>query len=244
MTHHDSFTPRQLDWEPQHIQRFWDWLASNPAHTNNYFAKKVGDAILDEVQRHVKLEGVVVDMGSGPGHILERLMQHSVNVIAIDTSSQSISASARRFVQHRQFLGGQVSPIDAVPLSDKSADIVLLIETIEHLGEEIAQRILAELHRVLKPGGQIVITTPNEENLADHEIMCPNCGSVFHTVQHMRSFSVASLSAVMEQTGFETVVCKSLIFSEYPGVLRPAQRLRYKLQKRRYPHLLYIGAKK
>jgi 2-polyprenyl-3-methyl-5-hydroxy-6-metoxy-1,4-benzoquinol methylase len=63
--------------------------------------------------------------------------------------------------------GGEFHPADLtseqLPLPDDSADVVASVETIEHL--ENPRAFARELVRVAKPGGWIIITTPNQLSL-------------------------------------------------------------------------------
>jgi ubiquinone/menaquinone biosynthesis C-methylase UbiE len=105
--------------------------------------------------------------------------------------------------------------IETLPMSffkDGSFKYVFLLETIEHLLPEQLSVTLKEIHRLLAPGGFVVITTQNEENLRRHETICPDCGAVFHRMQHMGSFNADSISEIMSGYKFKTFFCKSLNF--------------------------------
>jgi 2-polyprenyl-3-methyl-5-hydroxy-6-metoxy-1,4-benzoquinol methylase len=130
-----------------------------------------------------------------------------------------------------------------VPVDDASADIVFLIETVEHLGDNVVDGILSETSRITKPGGYVVMTTPNDENLDESKIMCPDCGCVFHTYQHMRSWTPPSLSNYVLKYGFREVNCQPTLFSTLPYWMWLFYRLAYALLGRKLPHLLYIGQK-
>jgi 2-polyprenyl-3-methyl-5-hydroxy-6-metoxy-1,4-benzoquinol methylase len=52
---------------------------------------------------------------------------------------------------------------DPVPLPDHSADVTISVETIEHL--ENPRAFVRELARITRPGGWIVVTTPNQRSL-------------------------------------------------------------------------------
>jgi ubiquinone/menaquinone biosynthesis C-methylase UbiE len=121
--------------------------------------------------------------------------------------------------------------------------MAILIETVEHMDAHAFQSALGEAYRILKPGGIVVITTPNEENLQANQIMCPNCGCVFHKVQHVRSWSHQSLGDAMHDIGFERVMCAPVLFSPYARPLRQFHRLRLALRRAKLPHLMYIGRK-
>ncbi len=101
---------------------------------------------------------------------------------------------------------------DVLPLGNASVDGIILMETIEHFFTERIITLMAETHRVLKPGGFIYVTTPNNENLKAKYVACPKCGCSFHPVQHMQSFDASELTAIMHTAGFKKQSCKPVIY--------------------------------
>lgn len=237
----DDFNPWLLAWEPKHIRRFWNWFGSNPAFNNLYFSKMVGDAILDRVGAQIPLSGNVIDLGAGPGYLVEKLLHNKINTLAIDVSAESIALIKKHFQEDSFFLGARVNSNNLIPAEDGYADVLFFIEAIEHLDDFILHDILNEMRRVIKPAGYVVITTPNQEDLAESQIMCPNCGCIFHRVQHMRSFSQITLSGTMERAGFKEILCRPTLFSQYPKYLRYFHFLGLTLTGKKLPHLIYIG---
>jgi SAM-dependent methyltransferase len=235
------FRPWELQWKPVHIERFWDWWGSNPALTHMYFSKQVGDAVLDEAARHIPLRGTVVDVGCGPGHMVEKLLSRGISTMALDTSPASVSLLNKRFKGHEKFLGARVNAPGKLPLKDSSADIVLLIESVEHMDDQYLRGTLSEVKRIAKPGGCVIVTTPNQENLTEHKTVCPSCGCVFHTVQHMRAFSAETLGRLMQDAGFAKVVCSPMLFLSGGGPLSYLHRLQHSMRGKTLPHLMYIG---
>jgi SAM-dependent methyltransferase len=238
-----EFMPWRLVWTPEYIQRFWDWWGSNPALLKHYFSKRNGKAILDQMHGYIRFRGTIVDLGAGPGYIVDLLVGRGVKTLAVDTSPDSLAALEQRMKGNSNFLGTRVSKVDNVPINDNQADGVLLIETIEHLGDGILLSILNETYRIIKPGGWLAITTPNAENLAELETICPHCGCIYHIYQHMRSWSPETLKHYMANIGFAEVACKPTLFSSLPTLLRPFHRLAYIILRVQLPHLLYIGRK-
>lgn len=235
--------PWKLEWTPEKIRRFWDWKAKHPPAQSLYFSKMNGDSILNQVDKHIKLGGTVIDLGAGPGYLTEKLLGRGMRAFAIDTSVESVNTLEHRLGNTPGFMGARVSTVDHIPLPDATADIVFLIETIEHLDDRTLQSILSETWRVVRPGAYVVVTTPNEEDLESSQNLCPNCGCVFHTWQHMRNWSVESLNAVMVEFGFKKIECYATLFSIYPGLLKPFHRMTFTLQRINLPHLFYIGKK-
>ena len=125
-----------------------------------------------------------------------------MRVSGCDPSSASIQRANERNRIHVGFAG--TFQIEDLPtdLHDGAADLVFLTEVIEHLDDEMLEKVLRECNRILIPGGRLVISTPNEENLDREKTMCPECGCTFHRWQHQRKWSEASLSDCLKQVGF------------------------------------------
>ncbi|MER8548152.1 methyltransferase domain-containing protein [Mesorhizobium sp. M1169] len=89
-----------------------------------------------------------------------------------------------------------------IPLADNSVDLAHSDQVMEHLHVEDAEAQLREIHRVLRPGGHYVCTTPSGVT-GPHDI------SVFFdevaTGMHMREYDYRSLRALMLQAGFRPV---------------------------------------
>ena len=238
-----TWKPWHLRWTPEHIRRFWDWYAQHTSLRDEYFSKSVGHSMLDEVRRHIQISGLVVDLGAGPGFVTGHLLAAGLQTLAIDSSKASIEALGQRFGGHPQFRGAQVSE-GRLPLEDATADVVLLVETIEHVEATDALALLRDVHRVLRPNGHVVMTTPNGENLTQNEVMCPDCGCVFHRMQHLRSFSSRELAAMAEQANFRTLTSRATYFSPLRGLHRRLEWVRRGIERRGNPHLLYIGRRR
>jgi SAM-dependent methyltransferase len=71
----------------------------------------------------------------------------------------------RRFAGRAGFLGALQGGFEQISLNDGEAGAVFLVEVLKHLELDDMGRVLAELERVLRPGGHLIITVPNKENL-------------------------------------------------------------------------------
>jgi SAM-dependent methyltransferase len=101
--------------------------------------------------------GDYLDIGSGGGQLLRMIAaRYSLNPFACDYTSQLMEAAGQAV---------EVADLNREPLpySDNRFALVTCIETIEHL--ENFRALIREIHRVLKPGGLAVISTPNILNL-------------------------------------------------------------------------------
>jgi len=102
----------------------------------------------------------VLDAGCGEGHLLERLqtlLPHAhlqgADALAVPLAQAHLRAKRATLVE---------SPLETLPFVSETFDAVVCTEVIEHVVEPA--RVLAELWRVLKPGGTLIVTFPNETN--------------------------------------------------------------------------------
>jgi SAM-dependent methyltransferase len=237
----EAFKPWPLKWEDRHIRRFWDWYASRDASLKAYFSRMAGRAVLAKTIRCARLASPVVDAGAAAGFFVEHLLRRGLDTLAVDLSPDSIALIREKFAGHPRFLGAEVGSVARLPLADKSVGTVFLLETIEHLTDAALEQVFHEARRVLRPGGYLVITTPNEEALEAQHVMCPSCGCEFHPVQHVRSWSATTLSVALGQSGFRTVRCKATLFSDLPRALWGLHAASARLRHGRLPNLLYVG---
>lgn len=97
----------------------------------------------------------VLDIASGEGYGTAALYAAGAKeVIGID-----ISIEACQYSQHKYHLDFRVGDAHSIPLESNSIDTIVSFETIEHLSN--AELFLQECARVLKPGGSLILSTPN-----------------------------------------------------------------------------------
>ena len=82
----------------------------------------------------------------------------------------------------------------AFPLPDNSFDVVFTKSVIEHV--ENWEQFLSEIHRVLKPGGSIVVMTPNWSSQGSNFYDDPT---------HLRPYTARTLDRVLRMTRFDNI---------------------------------------
>ncbi len=103
----------------------------------------------------VPLGADVLDVGCGPGFLLAPLSRAGMRSVGLemrpDTAGEARAAAPLATIMLADGL--------RLPFADRSFDIVVMLEVLEHVSDEVP--LLSEAHRVLRPGGLLILTTPH-----------------------------------------------------------------------------------
>lgn len=240
-----GFEPREIVWTPEYVRRFWSYLGQSAHAERAYFSSHSGDALVELVKKHVPLtpDMRILDFGCGPGFLVERLVSRGLTAEGLEFSDDSRRKTMARCERYPSFKGTTLA--DSLPsgLPAGTFNCVFLVEVIEHLLPQHIDDTFREIMRLLKPGGFIIVTTPHNEDLEAAKTMCPGCGLVFHPWQHVGSFTVPGLSAMLAGHGATKKYAAATTIGAAPlsGLARFARRLLGRTALA--PHLVYIGQK-
>lgn len=112
------------------------------------FYGKYSDTLIPDTQG-----GRALDVGCGVGQVVNRLTQAGIEAHGVDISAPNI-AKARQFSERCQLYDGR-----RLPFPDGHFDSVGALNVLEHVDEPEA--FIADLVRVAKPGGKVVLSSPN-----------------------------------------------------------------------------------
>ena len=149
--------------------------------------------------------------------ILQWVEAQGASVFGVDISEPTVRQAGAAF--GAAVLHAPVADVRRLPFLDRSFDAVYSMGTIEHFHDpEVA---LAEIHRVLRPGGRAVIGVPNRWDpfLRPALAFCLQALGLYG-YGYERSFSRGALRRMLEAAGFEVVAETAILF--VPGWLRMA----------------------
>ena len=124
----------------------------------------------------------ILDVGCGDGRITNRLASSYPQVVGVDISKEALKHVQTKVIR---------ASAEHLPFKNRSFDLVLTTELLEHLPEVTYRKALGEIKRIAKHW--ILMGVPWREQLTVAQARCIRCGTVFHVNYHHRSFNASQL---------------------------------------------------
>jgi len=119
--------------------------------------KKIVLKLLESISDINKIK--VLDIGCGIGNYLEELLQRGYSVTGVDVSVNMLQISRDRLQKYLSYPPLSLSDVEKLPFNNNEFDIILCIGVLEYLKTD--DKAIAEISRVLKPGGRLFVSLPN-----------------------------------------------------------------------------------
>jgi SAM-dependent methyltransferase len=200
-------TPQPMHWTPELVDRFWNGFAQTKL-VNFAFSKIGGRSLIVAIDHLLPRDGEILDYGAGDGQLIKLLCEKGLKAAAYEPSASRAQRLQTVLGETPGFLGVQGAKIR------RPFDVVILAEVIEHILEDDLNTSLRRIQQAVRPGGLLVVTTPNNEDLDLGMCYCPSSNMLFHRWQHVRSFTDQSLPDLFKGYGFEEVVTHRLDFAD------------------------------
>jgi SAM-dependent methyltransferase len=150
--------------------------------------------LVDLLRRHGVPSGRVLDVGAGYGFFLQALEGAGYEAHGIEVATEAVAEARSRC---RGTVAQQSAEV-RYPFADGSFAAVTMLDVIEHLQDY--SRALVECHRVLAPGGKLVVITLNAHSLA--RPLLGRRWAWHQDATHVHMFSSRLLTAALRQAGF------------------------------------------
>ena len=149
----------------------------------------------------------VLDLGCGEGrHVISAYLEADVHSFGVDLSHSDLvitqqkcdEFSSEKSVSESTSFGLAQTNALALPFADHSFDTIICSEVLEHIDDY--QAVIAEIQRILKPGGQFVASVPRYWP----EWICWAFSDEYHANEggHLRIFKSSQLREQIENAGF------------------------------------------
>ena len=184
--------------------------------------------------RDVTGPAVIIDLGCGDGSALAIAAEHNPahRFAGIDWSGDALrQAQAAGLTVVRASVSG-----GSLPVADGAADVVIMSELIEHLVDP--DGAVAEARRILRPGGSLLLSTPNLAAWYNRGLLAFGIQPIFSEVSlhgvfgrpgrvvagHLRLFTRRALTEFLTASGFCCVTVTGARYHDVPRPLAPLDR--------------------
>ncbi len=132
------------------------------AEDPEYLSERAGiqatfDRIVDRIERYRRPPGTLLDIGCGPGLLLEIARERGWTTLGIELSAWGVSQARSRGLDVRDV------PLEHLDLADGSVDAVVIADVIEHVPDPLD--MMRRVSALLSPGGVVFVTTPDVGSL-------------------------------------------------------------------------------
>lgn len=195
---------------------------------HSYYLNKADQERIKIILKLIGNDKKVLDIACYDGYIGKKVISNNNLVYGVDASEEAVKSSIKNG------LIAKVCDIEkGLPYGNRSFDLVLAGEIIEHIVD--TDFLIDEIRRVLKPGGECVITTPNLTSLDRRLMFLFNLNPFFPAsfnfptnaqAGHLRFFNDKLLVDFLKHKGFKIVSIESDVWSlPYEMYLRSLARL-------------------
>lgn len=180
------------------MQRFWHYTRLQESET----------------ALHIIPADIILDIGCGSGLLASFIAsKNDVTVLGTDANKSAIDfcKSAYQFNN----LSFEEKTTDEISFEENSFNKVALLEVIEHITNEQAVKLLENIQHILKPGGLLVVSTPNKRSLwpvieffMDTLKLAPK----MNRDQHEILYTSKQLNKLATYAGLKCVTEKTILF--------------------------------
>ena len=209
---------------------YWEKIYTDRTVYSRIYQERARQAIGYVDCLALPLQAPVLEVGCGPGFISTQMAQEGFNVSAIDSAPEMVErtrAKAQQAGLDPRVLA-RVGNIDSIPFADAAFELVVVIGVSEWL--DSMRRPLAEISRVLRPGGHLIISADNYWPL--HQILDPVFNPALKPIKscigkalrftglrtpqpRVRAYSLREFDKELSDSGFDKIVGRTLGFGPF-----------------------------
>jgi 2-polyprenyl-3-methyl-5-hydroxy-6-metoxy-1,4-benzoquinol methylase len=145
--------------------------------------------------------GTLLDIGSGQGELLSLCRALGIDAEGVDLAREEVESCIQR--------GLNVTLIEDLARYlaevDRRWDVVSMIDVIEHFSKSEAFDLLLLVRGVLKPGGRVILQTPNMQS--------PFASlNLYHDLTHEWAYTEASIEQLLRACGFRQIQTRPAVY--------------------------------
>jgi SAM-dependent methyltransferase len=151
----------------------------------------------DLIERTIP-QGRLLDVGTGYGFFLALMQSRGWEVVGLE-----VSPTGAHYGRRRWGLSILPQPWEQTSFPEGEFDVVTAFYVIEHLPDPVA--FLREVHRILRPGGMIVVRYPHTTPIKDILSLMRIQNDLYHLPFHLSDFSPRTMRTALGKAGFKRI---------------------------------------
>ncbi|MCP4284902.1 MAG: class I SAM-dependent methyltransferase [Gammaproteobacteria bacterium] len=167
---------------------------------------------LEIMKKHLPMKGArVLELGCGGAMMTRKIAKAFQPELIIATEVDKIQHQKNRLITDLNNVKFVLGGAQAIDLPEESIDLVIMLKSLHHVPTELMDTALAEIHRVLRPGGLAYLSEPiYRGNFND--IM-----KLFHDEMVVRNAAFDAVQRAVDEGFFDLI---TQIFFDTPGYFR------------------------
>jgi 2-polyprenyl-3-methyl-5-hydroxy-6-metoxy-1,4-benzoquinol methylase len=145
--------------------------------------------------------GKLLDVGCGNGEFLATMKELGWDTVGVETDERAAEGARERFG-----LDVRTGTVDVVAFPDDSFDAVSLSHVIEHVYDPVT--LLSECRRILRPGGKLIVLTPNTRSLGHRIFRAAWRG--LEPPRHIHLFNRVTLRSAVQRAGLRVTTLRTV----------------------------------
>lgn len=166
--------------------------------------------------------GRILDVGAGAGLFLSQAKQRGWEVHGVE-----LSEFGPQYARQHFGIEIQRGTLEQVRLPDQHFDVVMLQDTIEHVPAPLT--LMREIHRIVRPGGAVVLSTPNLASLGRK--IAGRHWALISPSEHLCLCTPRTLHTLLANSGFDTHELHTTA-SVSAGLLHEGQGWAYRIRRK------------
>lgn len=153
------------------------------------------EIVMDILGHHRLRPGKLLDVGCGVGTLVAVAEKKGWDAVGMDPSEKAKELAKK--VLDIEILNSYLADSH---FEDESFDVVVLLAVLEHAFNPLS--IMEQVGKILKPGGRVIFSTPNLDNLP-YQLMQNKAEYSWFVKEHINHFTIQTHRALLEKTGFQ-----------------------------------------
>jgi 2-polyprenyl-3-methyl-5-hydroxy-6-metoxy-1,4-benzoquinol methylase len=176
----------------------YDWVIGSLIY---FHPGRLADTIFSVFYLNALPHGRLLEVGCGSGLMLKAMQDRGWDVVGVDPDPIAIkNAKSKGLIVYQGILTDQ-------KFKNDSFDAIALSHVIEHVPDPLS--LLKECERILKPGGHLVLITPNTNSLC-HQLYKTDWRSL-EPPRHLYIFNLETLKQLSRKAGFQNIKMETTI---------------------------------